>query len=363
MHGEALPTKPDWAGADPVTGDTGFWAPDVSRRPDGMYIMYFTAPSAAAGRRCIGAALSSEPLGPFRPVGDGPLVCDAREGGDIDPASFVDTDGKRYLLYKNDGNAVREPAIVWLQQVLADGVTFAGPRRELIRNDHPDEAGVIEAPALVKRPSHYVLFYSGGGYADHRYFTSYAVSRSLVGPYTKAHRPLMTTLTLDGAVRGPGGADAVGERIFFHGWVNRARWMYAASLGWADDYPVVRGSRVRYEAERGTINHAAIRTGVVGASQGSVVAKLDHADSWVDIRVFAPTAGTYHAHVTYAAGYGDAQHTVTVNGSASFTLNYPNRGWDTWTDVPATLNLTRGWNTLRFRHHSRWAELDHIEIA
>jgi hypothetical protein len=49
----------------------------------------------------------------------------------------------------------------------------------------------------------------------------------------------MTTHTFNGAVRGPGGADVLGDRIFFHGWVNNARWMYTANLGWANDHPVV----------------------------------------------------------------------------------------------------------------------------
>ena len=78
------------------------WAPDVSQRADGRYLLYYTAHSIAINRQCIGAALASSPLGPFEPVGTGPLVCDAGDAGDIDPSSFVDTDGRRYLLYKND---------------------------------------------------------------------------------------------------------------------------------------------------------------------------------------------------------------------------------------------------------------------
>ncbi|MEV0390138.1 family 43 glycosylhydrolase [Nonomuraea sp. NPDC050643] len=356
-RGDALPNKPSWAG----TG--GFWAPDVSRRPDGRYLMYFTAPSTATGRMCLGAAVSDTPLGPFQPLGSGPLVCDASEGGDIDPSSFVDTDGRRYLLYKNDGNAVGRPTIIWLQQVAADGVTFIGGRTELIRNDRPEEAGVIEAPVLVKRPSQYVLFYSGGSYTGNSYFTGYAVSSSLTGPYTKAYRPLMTTASFDGAVQGPGGTDVLGDRAFFHGWVNNARWMYSAELGWANDYPVVRGSRVRYEAERGALNHAVVRTGAAGASQGAVAAKIDYADSWVDVTVYAPVAGAYTAHVAYAAGFGDAQHRLTVNGSAQTTLNYPDRGWDNWTQVSAGVTLNAGWNVLRFQYQTRWAELDYVELA
>jgi arabinan endo-1,5-alpha-L-arabinosidase len=126
---------------------------------------------------------------------------------------------------------------------------------------------------------------------------------------------------------------------------------------------VVRGSRVRYEAERGVLNHAVVRTGASGASQGAVVANIDFADSWVDSSVFAPVAGAYTVHIGYAAGNGDAQHTLTVNGGAPQTVNYPNRGWDNWTQVAAGVSLNACWNTLRFQHRTRWAELDYVEVA
>ncbi|MEV5413000.1 glycoside hydrolase family 43 protein [Thermopolyspora sp. NPDC052614] len=243
IRGEAMPDKPSWVGC--IQGDCGWWAPDVSRRADGRYLMYFSAPSPAAGRRCIGAAVASGPLGPFRPLGNGPVTCNPSEGGAIDPSSLVDAHGKRYLLYKNDGNAVQKPAILWLQQVGADGVTLVGARKELLRNG-PGEDGVVEAPVLVKRPTGYVLFYSAGNYGTDRYHTRYATSPSLTGPYTKADKPLMTTEGLGGAVHGPGGADVLDDRIFFHGWApGRVRWMYTANLDWVNGRPVVQGSRAR----------------------------------------------------------------------------------------------------------------------
>ncbi len=358
VKGDALPTKPSWA------GNGGFWAPDVSKRSDGKYLMYFAGPSAAQGRMCVGAAVASAPAGPFTSVGDAPLVCNTSEGGDIDPSAFVDTDGRRYLVYKNDGNAIGAPTIIWLQPVAADGVTPTGGRTELLRNDRPEEGGVIEAPKLIRRPSHYVLFYATGVYSQNTYSTSYAVSPSLTGGYTKAYRPLLTTDSVNGAVQGPGGADILpsGDHIFFHGWLSNIRGMYVADLGWANDYPVVRGSRVRYEAEKGSINDAVVRQ-TSSASQGAVVAKLDNADSWVDISVYVPTAGAYTANVDYSAGYGAAQHLLTVNGSASVVVDYPQQAWETYNQVAVGVQLQAGWNTLRFQNHSGWAELDYVEVA
>jgi hypothetical protein len=215
---------------------------------------------------------------------------------------------------------------------------------------------------LVKRPSQYVLFYSAGSYAGNSYFTGYAVSPSLTGPYTKAYRPLITTDSVNGAVQGPGGADVLGAHVYFHGWLSGHRGMYVADLGWANDYPVVRGSRVRYVSERGTLNDAVVRQ-TSSASQGAVVAKLDNADSWVDVTVFAPVAGGYTAYVDYSAGYGAAQHLLTVNGGGSVVVDYPQRAWETYGQVAVGVQLTAGWNTLRFQHHSGWAELDYVEVA
>ncbi|MEV1001424.1 CBM35 domain-containing protein [Nonomuraea sp. NPDC050202] len=178
----------------------------------------------------------------------------------------------------------------------------------------------------------------------------YAVEQQIGGAWT-------TTDTLDVGPGHTGGEAAHGYRIAgetFRG---------TRTLDAPPERDGRTAPRARYEAEAGQISRARTRPGAVGASQGTVVAGLDHEDSRVDLRVYAPKDGRYIAYVTYAAGYGDAQHIVTVNGSTRFTLDYPHHGWDVWRQVTASLPLTRGWNTLRFQHHSRWAELDHVEIA
>jgi len=103
-------------------------------------------------------------------------VGNAQEGGEIDPFGFTDSDSTRYLLYKNDGNSIGEPDAIWLQPVAHDGITLTGPRVELLHNDRPDEAGVTEAPDLIRRDGRYILFYSAGSYAGAGYHSGYATS-------------------------------------------------------------------------------------------------------------------------------------------------------------------------------------------
>lgn len=233
LGGDALPRLGSWA----RTGLT--WAPDVSRRDDGSFLMYYTARDVTHERQAIGAAVADRPEGPFEPVGDQPLVCPAEAGGAIDPAAFVDRDGTRYLLYKNDGNAIGVDTWIHLQRVGSDGIGFEGEPVRLLRQDRPEEHGLVEAPTLVARESGFLLFYSAGHFGDAGYFTSYASSPTLSGPYLKADRPLLSTGST--GITGPGGQDVVSDGgrdwIVFHGILRTeplVRGMYVAELTWDD---------------------------------------------------------------------------------------------------------------------------------
>lgn len=366
---EALPALGEWA----TSGFT--WAPDVSQRADGRFLLYYTARNTDPAIQCIGAALADSPRGPFTPVGTEPLVCPAEEGGAIDASSFVDDDGQRYLLYKNDGNAIGRPTTIWLQPVAADGVTFTGERVPLVSNDD-NEGWLVEAPVMAKQGSTYVLTYATGEFWNETYATRYATASSVRGPFTKVDRRLLSTQGFDGVVAGPGGADLIrgpeGDHIVFHGVREDGhRSLYVAELGWAaEDVPVVRGMRQRVEAESGTLNHCEVRGQAAGASGGEVVAYLDYDDSWVELEVFAPRAGSYTAHVGYANGSYDgegthqtAAHRLSVNGADQGTVVYPYTGWDNWQESSVDLDLQEGWNTLRLRHDTWYAELDYIDLA
>jgi len=234
---DPLPTLPAWA----AKGRT--WAPDVSAAPGG-FVMYFTAHSIDPDRQCIGVARSPRPEGPFIAVGTKPLVCPAADGGAIDPASFVDTDGKRYLLWKNDGNCCGLDTWLHVQPMSSDGLTLTGPPTKLVKQDQAWEGNLVEAPTLVHHGSAYVLFYSANDYSGGSYATGYASSAHVDGPYRKASGPLLTTAATK--VTGPGGQDVVTDTqgrtvIVFHGWDPAVvyRGLYVAGLTWRGDVPVV----------------------------------------------------------------------------------------------------------------------------
>ncbi len=238
---DVLPQLPPWA----VKGKT--WAPEVTSLGSGRgYALYFTTTHADSKRQCIGVATADRPEGPFTPRGSGPLVCPVEQGGAIDAASFLDTDGSRWLLWKNDGNCCGKDTWLHLQQLSPDGLKLVTKPRRLMKQDQPWEGNLVEAPTLWKHDGTYYLLYSANDYGGLDYATGYATATAITGPYRKATEPLLSTEGLDGAAIGPGGQDIVTDadgkdHIVFHDWddLNRYRGMNIADLTWEDGVPVV----------------------------------------------------------------------------------------------------------------------------
>lgn len=236
---DALPKMPAWASTGKV------WAPDVAPRPDGVFVMYFTAEDTASGRQCIGTATGEDPSEPFSGASDEPLVCPVDEGGAIDASTFTDADGTRYLLWKNDGNCCGQDTWIQIAPLSEDGLSLTGPPTELFRQSLPWEGSLVEAPVLVTHDGEYVLFYSANDYGGDDYATGFARASDVLGPYEKNPEPLLSTDGSDGRYRGPGGQDLVstpdGDLLFFHSWDEAYiyRGMNAAPVQWDDGIPSV----------------------------------------------------------------------------------------------------------------------------
>ncbi|MEU8242485.1 family 43 glycosylhydrolase [Actinoplanes missouriensis] len=372
---DALPAlgawaDPDWSFPPGGPDDHGVWAPEVFATGPRSFVMWYTAHDRASGKQCIGAATATAPGGPFVPR-DTALVCTPEIGGAIDASSYTEN-GRRYILWKNDGNCCAQDTWLRLQQVSADGLRRVGAETSLIKQNKPFEGTLVEAPTLVKRGGAYVLFYSANFFGDGSYVSSYATSASLRGPYTKASTPLMTTDAFAGTVRGPGGQDVVTgpdgrDRIVFHGW-NAGftyRAMYSQRLDWRGSRPIVEGAKIRYEAEDADFTRANARYAAGGASNGAVVGGIDFADSRVTFTVFVPRAGEYRLYTRYANGSdgGAAGHTLSVNGVPAGTVDYPVTGWDNWRISERTVTLRAGDNTIGYGKGANFAEIDAIDIA
>jgi arabinan endo-1,5-alpha-L-arabinosidase len=279
----------------PWTADSSIWAPDITHVTDG-WVVYFSAvlkqtagsPQYASGARCIGAATSSSPTGPFTAAA-APIVClpgyGAADDMSADPAnrvsnqgaidaspSFVTIDGQRrlYLVYKTQGL----PATIRMVRLsVDDGQTVVGDSHQLVYSVKGNGSGytngdTVEGPSLVQHGDWFVLFVAKGNYGLCSYSTAWYKSQHIWSWTNNSETPLITSS--GSGICGPGGADVTGsevsgqDRIFLHGWVcgsgttpcvgqpgqpdpgvnsNARRVMYAAVLIWSSDgfTPLVGG--------------------------------------------------------------------------------------------------------------------------
>lgn len=232
--GDALPELPSWV----IPGKT--WAPEVTDVGN-SYVLYFTATNYRPTLQCIGTAVADSPEGPFEVVGEDMLVCPEEEGGAIDAATFLDEDGTRYLLWKNDGNCCGLDTWLQMAPLAEDGLSLDGSTMRLVNRDLDWEGHLVEAPTLVEREDTYVLMYSANDYGGAGYAVGYATAEEVTGPYTKNPEPLLASSGADAEYVGPGGQDVVTgpdgqDHIVFHSWRGGItyRAMNVLPLSWAD---------------------------------------------------------------------------------------------------------------------------------
>ena len=255
---DGLPTLGPWA----RTGST--WAPEVMKVGD-KWILYYTAAYRRQNIQCLGAAVASDPRGPFIDTSAEPFLCQRELGGTIDASPFRDKDGKLYLYFKNDGNRIRRPTRLWGAQLSADGLKVEGQPVDLGMTDKDKwEGGVIEAPTMVLTPDGYTMFYSAGFFGwDPKqrlspYGMGYASCRGPLGPCSDASaNPILYSYSNagdTGCLSGPGHQHIFrakgGTFIAFHGWSTTrscrphkdARYLYVAPFGWERNRPVIAPS-------------------------------------------------------------------------------------------------------------------------
>lgn len=189
LQGDAMPERPAWVAAE----DRVIWAPSVTRVGD-RYVLYFAA-TAGSGRyrqlKCIGAAVASNPAGPFVPQAT-PLTCRDRFWS-IDPYVVAD-DGELFLLWRQDAPGHTTGRIV-AARLRADGLALAGdaPPQVLLtgsaawEDGYPRDArdiGPIENPALARHPvtGEWLLTWSANRWETANYATGLATCDGPLGP-------------------------------------------------------------------------------------------------------------------------------------------------------------------------------------
>ena len=240
---DAMPRLGSWA-------KEGFtWAPEVLEL-NGKYLLYYTASARRENMQCVGVAVAADPKGPFVDSNSGPIVCQTKLGGTIDASPFKDAD------------RVHVRTSLFGQRLAPDGLSVVGEPQELLKDNEKWEDRVIEAPTMVRAPTGYALFYSGGFFGWNPdeggmspYAMGYATCSSPLGPCKPSPaNPLLHSFKDKeaGCLSGPGHQsifNAAGHTfISFHAWAatsacrkapEDARYLYVAPLFWKNGAPTL----------------------------------------------------------------------------------------------------------------------------
>lgn len=165
----------------PAWSNGSYWAPEIAH--DGKrFFVYYTA-RKKNGPLCVAVASAASAEGPYRD--HGPLVC--QEVGSIDAVAVADEKGHRYLVWKEDGNSKKRPTPLWAQRLSPTGLALAGTPREIMRNEAPWEAHLIEGPFILRRGDWFYMFYSADACCGRQcnYKLGVARARALLGPWER----------------------------------------------------------------------------------------------------------------------------------------------------------------------------------
>ncbi len=213
---DAMPRLPRWAKTK-ADGSGMNWAPSVVKAGRHRYVAaYSTQMPRRKLRMCLSLATSRSPRGPFVDRGKRPLLCPRR--GVIDP-QLLREQGRWWLLYKTDDNAVGKRARIWIQAIDLRRRRLLGTPTLLLTAAERWEGLVVENPSMIRYAGQHYLLYSGNGYASRRYSVAYARCAGLLGPCERETRLIRT----DGTRTGPGGGEAFVARdgtlrVAYHAW-------------------------------------------------------------------------------------------------------------------------------------------------
>ncbi|CAL8068989.1 unnamed protein product [Orchesella dallaii] len=157
------------------------WAPSVFEN-NGKYYFLFGANDVGWGGEGevggIGIAEADRPEGPYRDMLGRPLINENVNGAQpIDQFVFKDADGQFYMFYGgwNHCNLVKFNQNFTALVPFPDGQTY--------KEVTPD--GYVEGPFMFIRNGIYYFMWSEGGWTGPDYRVAYAMSDSVLGPFTR----------------------------------------------------------------------------------------------------------------------------------------------------------------------------------
>jgi xylan 1,4-beta-xylosidase len=245
MIGSVFQNRPEWAVGN-------FWAPEIAEY-QGKFFIYYVG-RKKGGPLSVAVATADRPEGPW--TDHGPMV--SQDAGSIDGVPFTNNDGKRYLIWKEDGNSRNLPTPLWIQELSPDGTKLVGEMKEILRNNVAWEGRVVEGPTVVKKGEYFYLFYAGNACCGRgcHYGEGVARAKDLLGPWEKyPNNPIIVDNEL---WKCPGHGTVVRDEkgddyLMYHAYhaddfVYVGRQAVLDRIEWKEGWPVIAGRGVAYKA-------------------------------------------------------------------------------------------------------------------
>jgi beta-xylosidase len=239
-EGSVFDEPPAWSAGS-------YWAPEIAEHR-GRFFVYYTA-RKKGGPLCVAVATASTPAGPW--TDHGPIVC--QDLGSIDAAPATGEDGRRYLVWKEDGNSRKQPTPLWLQPLSEDGTALTGTPTEILRNEAPWEKNLVEGPFILQRDGWFYLFYSAAGCCGRScdYRVGVARARKIAGPYERNPANPILQANDDWKCPGHGSIVTLPDRrtfLLYHAYHPRdfeyaGRQAMLDEVTWQDGWPAINGGR------------------------------------------------------------------------------------------------------------------------
>jgi predicted alpha-1,6-mannanase (GH76 family) len=132
--------------------------------------------------------------------------------------------------------------------------------------------------------------------------------------------------------------------------------------------PSSLGSATVLEAEEATLHGLGLEARYAGFTGFGYVAGWNGDGQWIDFHPVVSAPGMHHLQVRYAAGAGDAERYIYVNGHGVIDRQRfaSTGGWSTYRTVAFDVPLAAGRNTVSIifdgsRGSTGWLNLDHLE--
>lgn len=228
----------------PRWADYYFWAPEISYDNGKVYVYY--AAHKKGGSLCLAVASADQPEGPYSDLG--PIMC--QDVGSIDAFPMRDTDGKLYMVWKEDANSVNKPTSIWAMEMKEDRKGLIGEKKELFRNSTPWEGNLVEGISMVRYGDYIYAFYAGNGCCGGActYATGVARSKSLLGPWEKY--PKNPILIEEDEWICPGHGTPVekgGKHYFLYHAYNKSSNVYTGRQGLLKEYTITPDGWIEFK--------------------------------------------------------------------------------------------------------------------